>query len=441
MGEAGVIEQAWLEPGVRLTQATMAADGWSDELPSAVPVFIGWSSVPHNDSDAACWSSVASWEQLPAEAKVWPPVLCDTVQHYFDNGGGPCFVLTAQPPGDLSTATEFANWWQTLVQEVSGRVLSEPTITLAAVPQLVTQVEWMGISAEAQLQGAVSVESILIAAWRVLLSACASRPDLFFVLDAPSQPATARACVELLRGDQALGALGQHAALYGPHLVTDYRQSAQADVSVVEVDGFRVVPPCGAVLGVYVRTDAASGVWKAPANEALAHVVKPQVRETLTSGWFDVSKVTINLIRSFAGRGTRVWGCRTLDGRAGSPFRYVQVRRAVTWIETNLRQICRFAVFEPNHEITWFQLRGLCSAWLRRLWLDGGLAGADEAHAYSVQVGRNESMTAVDIEAGRLIVTIGVALLHAAEFIEVKLVLQAGETQAGAADQAGSEQA
>ncbi|KVN20654.1 hypothetical protein WT08_28105 [Burkholderia sp. MSMB1552] len=418
-------DQAWLEPGVRLTQAVVPGDGWSDELPSAVPVFIGW-TVPRNDPDTAHWLNVASWDQVQAEAMAWPQVLRDTVQHYFDNGGGPCFVLAAQLPEDL----EAFSLWSTLVQEATARVLGEPTITLVAVPQLAGLVDSLVKPGE--------VGAKLIDAWKQLLSACASRPELFFVLDAPAEPSTARACLELLRGEKSLGELGQRAALYGPHLVTDYRQPVQAGASGDEKGGFRVVPPCGAVLGVYVRTDATSGVWKAPANEALAHVVKPRVRETLTSGWFDVSKVTINLIRSFAGRGTRVWGGRTLDGREGSPFRYVQVRRALTWIEVNLKQICRFAVFEPNHEITWFQLRGLCGAWLRRLWLDGGLAGADEADAYVVRVGLNTSMTATDIEDGRLIVKVGVALLHAAEFIEVKLVLQVGETHAGEADQGGS---
>lgn len=98
----------------------------------------------------------------------------------------------------------------------------------------------------------------------------------------------------------------------------------------------------------------------------------------------------------------------------------------MSWIEANLRQICRFAVFEPNNEITWFQVQGLCRAWLRRLWLQGGLAGEDEASAFTIRVGLNDSMTEADIEAGRLRVLVKVSVLHAAEFIDVSLVLALG---------------
>ncbi|CBW76025.1 Tail sheath protein gp18 [Mycetohabitans rhizoxinica HKI 454] len=109
----------------------------------------------------------------------------------------------------------------------------------------------------------------------------------------------------------------------------------------------------------------------------------------------------------------------------------------MTWIEANLRERCRFAVFEPNHEVTWFQLRGLCSAWLRQVWLDGGLAGANETSAYSVQVGLNETLTQADINAGRLMIRVAVAVLHAAERIEIKLVLKLGDTTAAGTETVG----
>jgi len=409
----------WTGPGVRLTDTVMADGGLNDSLPSALPVFIGWCAFPEAKNgvveDAGVhWVKMATWDQQP-----WPfpdeneTCLQDTVRHYFDNGGGPCFILMGTAPPPILAVTDLITWWETFSGKASSLLLREPSITLVAVPQLVALTE------RVQPVGAVApIAETFNTVWQILLRTCISRPDLFFVLDAPRDPAVATSCIEALRQTNVLGDMASRAALYGPHLVTDYRMASGKGA---------VVPPCGAVLGVYGLSDVTDGVWKAPANEALQHVVQPEYRETLTHGWFAAEKASINLIRSFSGRGTRVWGCRTLSDDPS--FRYVQVRRAVTWIEVNLKQICRFAMFEPNNEITWFQVRGLCCAWLRRVWLDGGLAGADEASAYSVRVGLNESMTMADIEAGRLIIQVGVSVLHAAEFIDVKLELIVGDAQ------------
>ncbi|CAI1560203.1 Phage tail sheath protein [Serratia entomophila] len=409
-------EQPWREPGVRLMDTMMTATDRDDTLSSAVPVFIGW-RVDDTADDAVRLEYLTSWDRAQRNNGEVAPYLWETVRHYFDNGGGPCYVLVGNMPrATILSVSKMQAWWDQFLKAECGRLLTEPSITLVAVPQLV----WLGeqVNASEMSASPPSPHNALILLWQVLLQACSSRPDLFFVLDAPREPTVASDCIVALRSQPTLGDAAQRVALYGPHLMTDYPDPDNLEV-------FCVVPPCGAVLGVYVRSDAMAGVWKAPANEPLWHVVKPEFRETLAVGWFDVEKAPINLIRSFAGRGTRVWGCRTLA--SGTPFRYVQVRRAVTWIEANLKQICRFAVFEPNNEITWFQLRGLCSAWLRRVWLEGGLAGADETSAYSVRVGVNESMTAADVAAGRLIIQVGVAVLHAAELIEVTLELTVGD--------------
>lgn len=397
-----------ITPGLRLTQTVnMAEEG--DSLPSAIPVFLGWgieTRSPAKQDASVHLQYLPVWEQWSVNLSSGQEnCLPHTVRHYFDNGGGPCFVLLHMAPSVLFTdAQGLLSWWETFVLDASEMLAKEPAITLVAVPQLV------GLAKAVTYD---SGEDTLIVLWKRLLEACHNRPDLFFVLDAPQSPDDATACITQLRHDKALGKIFSRAAFYGPHLETDYGNRDD-----------NVVPPSGAVLGVYARTDREEGVWKAPANEPVLHVVKPQYPPTLVGQWFKVDSATINLIRSFPGRGTRVWGCRTL---APDPtFRYVQVRRSVSWIEANLRQICRFAVFEPNNEITWFQVQGLCRAWLRRLWLQGGLAGEDEASAFTIRVGLNDSMTEADIEAGRLRVLVKVSVLHAAEFIDVSLVLALG---------------
>lgn len=417
MSDDHVMEEPRLEvraPGVRLTQAVMGKED-DERQQSALPVFIGWprDGKPQGTPRDPILIYVPNWAKGAEYCSYDDPVLSNTLRHYFDNGGAPCFVLLGEGPSATWDKTEaLAEWWNHFVDKVGMVLLSEPGITLVAVPQLAAAIGCL--AREVQVK-------TLITLWQALFQACERRSDLFFVLDTPIAPANATACLEAIRQAPFAQRIAQRVALYGPHLVTDYRQNEEEAGNYTD---FCVVPPCGAVLGVYGRTDAAEGVWKAPANETLWHVVQPQYRETMIKGWFDADRPSINLIRSFAGRGIRIWGCRTLA--AGMPFRYVQVRRTVTWIEANLQQICRFAIFEPNNEITWFQVQGLCRAWLRRVWLDGGLAGADEASAYSVRVGLNESMTLADIEAGRLIVQVGVSVLHAAEFIDVKLELTMG---------------
>lgn len=419
-------------PGIRLTQSVMPDGDAGARLSSALPAFIGGHPAITGARQAVNTTGVyfvpvATWEQWPWRYRPGEWCLADTVRHYFDNGGGPCFVLTA-PEETTSTDQAQWAWWDTFIGTASTLLLREPAITLVAAPQLsLLSSSPVGEHVEGEAEAPRQAAQALVLRWQALLQACASRPDLFFVLDAPPEPQVATACIESIRSSNALSHdVASRVALYGPHLVTDY-------------DDVGTLPPCGAVLGVYGRTDEVDGVWKAPANEILLHVIKPAVRETLAREWFAANQPAINLIRSFAGRGTRIWGCRTLSSAAA--FRYVQVRRTVTWIEANLKQICRFAVFEPNNEITWFQVRGLCRAWLRRVWLDGGLAGADETAAFSVRVGLNESMTAADIEAGRLVIAVGVSVLHAAEFIDVRLVLTVGDGQENGTSSQGSRNA
>lgn len=407
-------EDKWSAPGIQLSSSVRTDDERSGEQPSAIPVFIGWNNTPENGIKDEEWATslvlVTTWDQWSAcFRKEEGSCLQETVRHYFDNGGDKCWVLMVKQPPLESELTE--EWWR----KVSMPLLQEPTVTLVAVPQLTERLE--AKRGKEAKNGAIATE--FITQWKNLLSVCNERPDLFFVLDAPRSVDVANECIKQLRDMQRLGAGAIRVALYGPHLVTDYPSGLDKLPLIL--------PPCGAVLGVYARTDVAEGVWKAPANEPLLHVIKPEFDQTHTYRWFKVGHESINAIRSFVGRGTRIWGCHTLSH--WTPFRYVQVRRTVTWIETSLKQICRFAVFEPNNEITWFQIRGLCRAWLRRLWLEGGLAGTDETDAFSVRIGLHESMTADDIDAGRLVVQIEVAVLHAAEFIEVKLELLTGHTQ------------
>lgn len=181
-----------------------------------------------------------------------------------------------------------------------------------------------------------------------------------------------------------------------------------------------VLPPSAAVAGIYAQTDRDRGVWKAPANVSVSSVIGP------------VSKIThseqeglnvdpnagksINAIRAFSGKGTLVWGARTLAGN-DNEWRYVSVRRLFITIEESTQKATAFAVFEPNDATTWLKVKGMIESYLYSLWERGALAGSTPDAAYFVNVGLGKTMTSQDVLEGRMIVEIGVAAVRPAEFI------------------------
>jgi phage tail sheath protein FI len=184
-----------------------------------------------------------------------------------------------------------------------------------------------------------------------------------------------------------------------------------------------VMPPSGAVAGVYAAVDAARGVWKAPANVSLADVVEPMVKlDNLKQDDLNVDAGTgksINAIRAFAGKGTLVWGARTLSGN-DNEWRYVSVRRFFNMVEESTKKSTYFAVFEPNDAHTWVKVRGMIENYLTDKWREGALAGATTKDAFYVKCGLGSTMSAQDILEGRLIVEIGMAVVRPAEFIILK---------------------
>ncbi len=185
----------------------------------------------------------------------------------------------------------------------------------------------------------------------------------------------------------------------------------------------QVVPPSGAVAGIYAYTDFTRGVWKAPANVSLDSVA--DVTEFIDSkGQEDLNVDTtagksVNAIRPFTGRGILVWGARTLAGN-DNEWRYVPVRRFYIMVEESLKKSTLWAVFEPNDANLWVKVKSMIENYLIQKWRDGALAGAKPEDAFFVNVGLGTTMTAVDILEGRLIIEIGMAVVRPAEFIILK---------------------
>lgn len=186
---------------------------------------------------------------------------------------------------------------------------------------------------------------------------------------------------------------------------------------------FIVLPPSGPVTGVYAATDTNRGVWKAPANVSLADVIEPMVKvDNATQDSLNVDSTSgksINALRAFAGKGTLVWGARTLDGNSNE-WRYIAVRRFFNMVEESVKKSTYWAVFEANDANTWVKVRGMIENYLTQKWREGALAGATTKDAFFVKCGLGTTMNAQDILEGRMNVEIGMAVVRPAEFIILK---------------------
>ena len=128
---------------------------------------------------------------------------------------------------------------------------------------------------------------------------------------------------------------------------------------------------------------------------------------------------SINVIRAFTGKGTLVWGARTLAGN-DNEWRYVNVRRFFNMVEESVKKSTYWAVFESNDANTWVKVRGMIENYLTQKWREGALAGATTKDAFFVRCGLGTTMNAVDILEGRMNVEIGMAVVRPAEFIILK---------------------
>lgn len=190
-------------------------------------------------------------------------------------------------------------------------------------------------------------------------------------------------------------------------------------------------PPSGAVAGVYARVDEQRGVWKAPANESLSQVLEPATRFNRAQledlNVHATSGKSINAIRAFTGKGTLIFGARTLTGNDGEN-RYVNVRRLLIFLEESIKKATEQFVFEPNDANTWVRVRGMIENFLNLQWRDGALQGARTQDAYRVAIGLGETMTADDVTSGRMIVSISLAPVRPAEFIILRFSQQQAQS-------------
>jgi phage tail sheath protein FI len=187
-----------------------------------------------------------------------------------------------------------------------------------------------------------------------------------------------------------------------------------------------LVPPSGFVAGLYAKTDAQRGVWKAPAgvNVGLGGAVGLAVNFTdVQQG--NLNNKNINGIRQFASSGIVLWGARTLS--ADAEWKYIPVRRMAIFLRVSIYRGIQSAVFEPNDEPLWSQLRLNIGSFMTGLFRRGAFQGATPSQAFFVKCD-GETTTQDDINLGIVNVLVGFAPLKPAEFIVVKISQKAGQS-------------
>lgn len=260
--------------------------------------------------------------------------------------------------------------------------------------------------------------------WQAAMAMCVERRAMLIVDPDPAWASqVANALTNARNGRTALGLTGpaaRNAALYFPALrmIDPLRDS--------RVDTFM---PSGVVAGIIARTDVARGVWKAPAglDASLNGVQDLQINlDDLQNG--QLNPLGINCLRSMGVNGRVVWGARTLRGADASSdeYKYLPVRRLALFLEESLYRGTQWAVFEPNDEPLWAQVRLNIGAFMQGLFRQGAFQGASARDAYFVKCD-NQTTTQADINLGVLNVVVGFAPLKPAEFVVIKVQQMAGQ--------------
>ncbi len=271
-------------------------------------------------------------------------------------------------------------------------------VTMLAVPDLMTTMPGEKLNLE-----------MVKAVQTAMIAHCERMGDRVAILDAP--PDINPQEMKRWRMDIA-GFDSSYAAMYYPWI----KVADPATDTVVQI------PPSGHIAGLWARNDNTRGVHKAPANEVLAGVVG--LAYQTTKGEQDtLNPIGVNCIRSFPGRGIRVWGARTLS--SDPAWRYINVRRLFNYVEKSIENGTQWVVFEPNNRKLWARVNRDVSSFLRTVWRDGALFGSAPDEAFYVKVD-DELNPPESRDLGRLIIEIGMAPVKPAEFVIFRISQWAG---------------
>lgn len=289
----------------------------------------------------------------------------------------------------------------------AGLAIAED-VTIVAVPDLVTIATGE--------DGSIDEDTYLAVATQ-LVDFCEASGTMMAVLDVP--PGSSATMARDFRSK--LGRDTAYAALYYPSLVIS---NPLAVPGAADAERVLTVPSAGHVAGVWARTDAQRGVWKAPANENLRGLLR--LERDVTTGEQDLLNPDgINCLRAFGSFGTRIWGARTL-ARTDPSWRYVNVRRLFNFVEESIRRGTRWAVFEPNDHDLRQRVKRNTTSFLRGLHQQGALVGVTPEQAFYVLCDETNNPPA-SVEEGKLVIEVGLCPVRPAEFV----IFRIGQWQGG----------
>lgn len=257
--------------------------------------------------------------------------------------------------------------------------------------------------------------------WTAALRFCRDE-RAFLIVDAPSSWRSIAAAVGGIGTFSAAVARDDHAAIYFPRVQIP---------DPLRENRLEEFAPCGAVAGVFARTDAQRGVWKAPAGQDATLFGVRALAVNLTDGEQGrLNPLGVNCLRTFPVSGNVVWGARTYRGadQLASEWKYIPVRRLALFIEETLYRSLQWVVFEPNDEPLWAQIRLNVGAFMQTLFRQGAFQGRSPREAYLVKCDR-ETTTQTDINMGVVNIVVGFAPLKPAEFVIIKIQQLAGQVE------------
>jgi uncharacterized protein len=389
---------------------------------------------------------IASATALDAKAEIDFPsrfILYYSLQLFFNNGGGPCYIVSVGNYNNTGTIDRAA------LEKGLSETAKTDEVTLLLFPDasnLAAATDYYALHKKAMEQ-------------------CRELKDRFVLMDIFMNPALPdKMDVEIAR-ELITGNTDElkYAAVYYPRIYTrlpyyyktpgtgndndewvqvtgdgvfsfngtlkelkknyiNYYSAAKDAIRNLEL----LLPASPAVAGIYAKVDKTYGVWKAPANICISNAVCPEIlissNDQADLNVDSSGGKSINAIRTFEGIGPAIiWGARTLAGN-DNVWRYISVRRFFNMIEESLKKATAQFVFEPNDQNTWIGIKSMIENYLMEQWRSGALQGPKPQEAFFVRVGLNETMTQLDLLEGRLIVEIGMAAARPAEFVIIRFI-------------------
>ncbi|MGG6295124.1 phage tail sheath family protein [Leptolyngbya sp. AN02str] len=405
----------YLSPGVYVEEVPGGARP-IESVGTSTAGFVGVAPDPGAHVHEAV--AISSWTQFLREFssrdRSTSTFLSHAVYGFFLNGGGRCYVV------NLGTD-------ETLVGDGRGRkglaVLEEvDEVAIVAAPGFTDAASHDALISHCEkLRDRVAildppqVVGNLDLLKRVATASATRRPPAPAATgEGPAAPPETAPAAVGLRPRQSDGGYG---AFYFPWIVVQDPLSPSDRVNV---------PPSGHLAGIYARVDGTRGVQKAPANELVRGATDLTYQVTHEEQG-ELNQAGVNCIRYFSTEGIRVWGARTVASTS-SEWRYLNVRRLFNMIEESIARSTRWVVFEPNDITLWKAIRRDVNAYLTLLWRQGALMGRTPEQAFFVQCDEETNPQEV-IDAGMVVIVIGLAPVKPAEFVVFRMSQGVANTQ------------